>query len=106
MIALNDPAPGPAAGAPPPGRSIAELTRTVSASRLSTWQQCRRKFAFQYIEGVVKPVAPALHVGVTVHAVWNTRSNHRGARKLARGLYTVEALEGGYSAALTIQIDR
>ena len=51
------------------GRTIEELTRTVSASRLSTWLQCRLKFHLRYVAGISKPPTAALHVGKTVHAV-------------------------------------
>ena len=57
-----------------PGRSLEDLTRTVSASRLNLWTQCRLKFWFRYVEEIPKPVTPALHVGSTVHGVlqaWN-----------------------------------
>lgn len=60
--------------APQPGRTIEQLTRTVSASRLSTWLQCRLKFHLRYVERLEKPPTAALHVGKTVHAVlqqWN-----------------------------------
>jgi hypothetical protein len=30
-------------------RTIAELTKTVSASRLATWQRCRLQFYFRYV---------------------------------------------------------
>lgn len=50
-------------------RTIAELIRTVSASRLGVWSQCRLKFYFRYISGIEKPPTPALHVGKVVHAV-------------------------------------
>ena len=55
-------------------RSIEDLITTVSASRLSCFQQCRLKFMFRYVLGLKKPKSPALHVGSTVHAVlrhWN-----------------------------------
>jgi len=55
-------------------RTIAELTRTVSASRLATWQRCRLQFYFRYVAGIQKPPTPALHIGTTVHTVlqqWN-----------------------------------
>lgn len=51
------------------GRSIDELLETVSASRLSTWLQCRLKFWFRYVQGLSAPASPALHVGKVVHAV-------------------------------------
>lgn len=56
------------------GRPVEELLKTVSASRLQTWQQCRLKFWFRYVEGIAKPTTPALFVGRTVHGVlqaWN-----------------------------------
>lgn len=75
MIAFADPPPvestQPVIKA---GRSIEELTQTVSASRLSTWLQCRLKFHMRYVAGVPKAPTAALHVGKTVHAVlqqWN-----------------------------------
>lgn len=55
-------------------RSIEELISNVSASRLSTWSQCRLKFYFRYVQGLQKPKSCALHVGSSVHAVlkfWN-----------------------------------
>lgn len=59
---------------PKPPRTIEELTRTVSASRLNLFHQCRLKFYFRYVLGLVKPKTPALHIGTTVHATlqaWN-----------------------------------
>lgn len=56
------------------GRPVEELLKTVSASRLNAWQQCRLRFWFRYVEGLQKPPTPALHVGSTVHCVlqaWN-----------------------------------
>jgi putative RecB family exonuclease len=53
---------------------IRELQRTVSASRLNTFHQCRLKFFFRYVAEVEKPATPALFVGKAVHAVlqaWN-----------------------------------
>lgn len=43
--------------------------RTISASRLQCWQQCRLKFLFRYVLALVKPSTPPLHIGKTVHAV-------------------------------------
>ena len=59
--------------AEPPDR-IAELQRTVSASRLGLWLTCRLKFYFRYALKIQKPTTPALHTGTTIHAVlqaWN-----------------------------------
>src|SRR5438270_11122812 len=64
----------PAPRLPARPRSVAELQRTISASRLGLWQQCRLKFYFKYVLGLVKPPTPARHVGSVVHAVlqaWN-----------------------------------
>lgn len=55
-------------------RTTAELTESVSASRLNTWQRCRLQFYFRYVEGIRKAPTAALHVGTTVHSVlqqWN-----------------------------------
>ncbi len=56
------------------GRTIEELTASVSASRLSCWQQCRLKFYFRYVLSIRKRASVSLHIGKTVHAVlqaWN-----------------------------------
>jgi CRISPR/Cas system-associated exonuclease Cas4 (RecB family) len=50
-------------------RTIEELTETVSASRLSTWQRCRLQFHFRYIAGIPVPTKPGLYVGKVIHAV-------------------------------------
>ena len=53
---------------------IVELQRTISASRLGCWQQCRLKFYFRYVLRLSKRPTPSLHVGSVVHAVlqaWN-----------------------------------
>ena len=65
MIAFADPPP-PVEAEPviQPGRTIEELTQTVSASRLSTWLQCRLKFHMRYVAGISKPPTAALHVPV------------------------------------------
>jgi CRISPR/Cas system-associated exonuclease Cas4 (RecB family) len=79
-------------------RTIAELTETVSASRLSTWQRCRLQFYFRYIAGIQKSPTPALHIGSTVHTVlqhWNLARWHR--RQL-----DVQGLEEIFSQAWTI----
>ncbi len=46
----------------------------LSASRLKTWQECRLKFFFHYVERIPTPTSPALFVGQIVHRVlqrWN-----------------------------------
>lgn len=61
---------------PPKDASTSILEEPVSSSRLNTWLQCRRKFAFSYVEKVKTTATPPLHVGRMVHAglqEWNTR---------------------------------
>lgn len=76
MIAALEPAAvetAPAQKASNP-RSIDDLLKTVSPSRLICFLQCRLKFYFRYVLGITKPKTPALHVGTSVHAVlkqWN-----------------------------------
>ena len=56
------------------GVSTDGLLQKVSASRLSTFHQCRLKFYFRYVAKLQKSESAALHVGTTVHAVlqfWN-----------------------------------
>jgi hypothetical protein len=88
MIALVDHRETTAANQPDGRRTIAELTKTVSASRLSTWQRCRLQFYFRYVAGIQKSPTPALHIGTTVHTVlqqWNIARWH-GARLEVREL--------------------
>jgi len=69
MIAAIEPAVG---GNEPV--SIEKLQKTVSASRLNCWLQCRLKFYFRYVLKISKPKTPALHFGSVVHLVlqqWN-----------------------------------
>ena len=54
--------------------SVATLQKTVSASRLNCWLQCRLKFYFRYVLKITKPKTAALHYGSVVHLVlqqWN-----------------------------------
>jgi putative RecB family exonuclease len=67
-------APASSAPAPTVEEVIGHLQKKVSASRLTLFLQCRLKFFFRYVAGIVKAKTPALHVGGTVHAVlkaWN-----------------------------------
>ena len=53
---------------------IEKLKKTVSASRLNCWLQCRLKFFFRYVQKIAKPNTPALHIGSVAHLVlqqWN-----------------------------------
>jgi putative RecB family exonuclease len=46
----------------------------ISASRLSCWQQCRRKHYFRYVANIPSEPSPAMHLGKVVHATlqqWN-----------------------------------
>ena len=74
MIATLDPSPAlqrvsSEEAAPSKARTKEELLRSVSASRLGTWLQCRLKFKFRYLDGIAKPPTPALHVGSVIHTV-------------------------------------
>jgi putative RecB family exonuclease len=51
-----------------------DVLKYISASRLKTWQTCRRQFFFRYVERIQTPTAPALFVGQQVHEIlriWN-----------------------------------
>ena len=53
---------------------VAELQKTISASRLSLWLACRLKFFFRYVVQIQNPTTPSMHAGSTVHSVlqhWN-----------------------------------
>jgi len=53
---------------------LEQLKKTVSATRLSLFLQCRLKFFFRYVLQIKKPVTPSLHCGSTAHSVlqqWN-----------------------------------
>jgi putative RecB family exonuclease len=55
-------------------RTIPQLLESVSASRLSTFHQCRLKFFFRYVVGIKKRPSTALVFGKIMHAlvqVWN-----------------------------------
>ena len=76
-------------------RSIDELVANVSASRLSTWTQCRLKFWFRYVLGLHKPKSASPHVGSSVHSVlkyWN-KARWKGEQASLKQLHDV------YSAA-------
>jgi len=74
---------------------IEALQRTVSASRLSLFLQCRLKFYFRYVLKLSKPKTPSLHLGNSVHTVlkrWNK------ARWLQKPL-TLKQAHDAYTAA-------
>lgn len=53
---------------------VDSLKKSVSASRLNTWLQCRLKFYFRYVLQITKPKTAALHFGSVLHLVlqaWN-----------------------------------
>ena len=53
----------------PGGDTLQQLQATVSASRLGLFLQCRLKFWFRYVQKLLKPKSPSLHLGSAVHAV-------------------------------------
>src|SRR5579859_2308547 len=74
---------------------VEELQKTISASRLGVWQQCRLKFYFKYVLKLEKPPTPARHVGRVVHAVlqaWNKARWRKEAFALERfqGLFEMD----------------
>ncbi len=74
MIALAQPTPAGAQIDNRPIDRVAELGKTISASRLGLWLGCRLKFYFRYFLQIKKPTTPSMHAGSTVHAVlqhWN-----------------------------------
>lgn len=64
-----------------PANVIGELKKTVSASRLNLWLQCRLKFYFRHALKLAKPKTAALHVGTTLHAVLQAWSLARWRRE-------------------------
>jgi putative RecB family exonuclease len=74
MIATAAPRVTKTASIQRPFDRVAELGRSISASRLGTWLQCRLKFYFRYVAELPKAPTPSMHAGSTVHAVlqeWN-----------------------------------
>jgi putative RecB family exonuclease len=67
MIAVVEPVNGQAAS--PKLSRIEILQKTVSATRLSCWLQCRLKFFFRYVQQLTKPPTASLHFGSVVHSV-------------------------------------
>jgi putative RecB family exonuclease len=78
MIAMVDSAQVHSPAQPPKvivkTNPIETLQKTVSASWLNCWLQCRLKFWFRYVQQISKPKTPSLHVGSVVHLIlqaWN-----------------------------------
>ena len=74
MIALAEPPVVTHSPTPAAVDRVAELSKTISASRLGLWLGCRLKFCFRYILQIQKPTTPSMHAGSTVHSVlqhWN-----------------------------------
>ena len=67
IAALESPAAAPANQQPKD--LIAELQKTVSASRLGLWHSCRLKFWFRYVKQIKKAPTPSMHAGSSVHSV-------------------------------------
>ena len=83
MIAIIENGAGPVAEPAP----IEKLKRTVSASRLNCWLQCRLKFYFRYVLKLTKPKTAALHFGSVVHLVlqqWNLTRWRRQPFEIAK----------------------
>ena len=83
MIAIIENGAGPVAEVSP----LDKLKRTVSASRLNCWLQCRLKFYFRYVLKLPKPKTTALHFGSVVHLVlqhWNLTRWRRQPFEIAK----------------------
>jgi len=83
MIALVENGAGPVVEPKP----IEKLKKTVSASRLNCWLQCRLKFFFRYVLKINKPKTAALHFGSVVHLVlqaWNMARWRRQAFEVGK----------------------
>ena len=66
---------------------VETLKKTVSASRLNCWLQCRLKFFFRYVQKITKPKTCALHFGSVVHLVlqhWNMARWRRQPFEIAK----------------------
>src|SRR6478672_7820736 len=51
---------------------MAELKKTVSASKLNCWQTCRLKFYFRYVLRIKRAQSAAQFVGSMVHLILQT----------------------------------
>jgi Intracellular proteinase inhibitor len=71
---------------------------TVSLGAKMVWRSSRT-VPNASIQQMVQPGG-----SVSWNAVWNGRSNQRGAKHLGPGTYTIQATEGGYSATTTFRI--
>ena len=60
MIAVAESPVVFAARAPVGVDRVAELQKTISASRLGLWLVCRLKFIFRYVRQVQKPPTPSM----------------------------------------------
>jgi RecB family exonuclease len=80
------------------GRTKAQLLATVSASRLGLWLQCRLKFYFRYVAGLVKPNTAARHVGSVVHAVLQQWSLARWRRAPLEGGMVATIFDNAWTA--------
>ena len=83
MIAIIENGAGPVVEPAP----LDKLKRTVSASRLNCWLQCRLKFYFRYVLKLTKPKTTALHFGSVVHLVlqhWNLTRWRRQPFEIAK----------------------
>ena len=87
MIAAAEPDPPRQAAQQSPEDRRDYLQKTISASRLGLFLQCRLKFFFRYIAQIQKLPTPARHAGSRVHAVlqnWNISRWRREAFEIER----------------------
>jgi len=91
MIATIEPPVAKPSPPVTPESRLAELQKTISASRLNLWAQCRLKLFFRYVLRAEKPPTASMHAGKVVHAVlqnWNLARWRRQPFQMA-GLKTV-----------------
>src|SRR4051794_37788670 len=108
MITTTAPTPTEQAAKQRPEDRIEYLQKTISASRLGLFLQCRLKFFFRYIAQIQKPPTPSMHAGSTVHAVlqnWNLSRWRRQLFEIERFKLLFEAQWVALQAGANIRWD-
>ena len=90
----NEAATVPTGGGP---RSIDDLLKSVSASRLATFHQCRLRFWFRYLSGIIKLKPAALHLGSSVHETLKFWNRARWYRRVVTLKDLHDAISGAWS---------
>lgn len=101
MIAVASPPAQTAQEPPTEDEVIADLLKTISASRLGLFLNCRRKFYLRYVKAIPKAKSAALHLGSVVHEVLR----HWNKSRLRQKPMTVEQLSAEFTKAWDDQGD-